>query len=333
MNDSLNITEEQEKERIRNKAILKGKVTLIIFIFILLVVAGIVFIIIKIATSPKKEPEKPKIVLGEVTAYRKVNDSINFIDKNSNTVYTYKCMHSNCNEAKVNYNGFEDLKDIKTMLIEDDSKYVLYNYKKGIIVSSYYEKIDIVKENDNTKYFIYKNYGLYGILNPDGTVKIDPQYHMLYLDNYNTISNYVLFSKEDGKKGIIDYTNNSIIIPNLYDDILLYDNYFVGKINNESYLLNYNNKQIYNNSYDSLYIFDKCVVTIKNNELFIKDYSETNLHEEPIKTYLNSPDDNLISIDNSIIRLVIYKYVEGSTTDKEAIEYEFNTNNSILTKK
>src|SRR5690606_36030099 len=78
---------------------------------------------------------------------------------------------------------------------------------------------------------ITKVKGLYGAYGPDGEIKIPFAFDGIELPNENSFAGYngkYLISVKQGQKGIIDVQGNVILRPQ-YDDVIVYEDYFVAK--------------------------------------------------------------------------------------------------------
>jgi len=323
--ERLNISMEEDVERERNKAILKGKITFIILLFILaLIIISILFIIKIIKFKNQSEEES---LNREIYTITKVNNSINFLDKNLNVVHSYECTTSNCNYSVDNdMDGFKDLKDYKIILIKETDKYVLYDYSKRETVSKYYKYIYMVKINNQPKYFIFNENDLYGVLDLQGNIIIPPTYDKLYLESYNTKNNYLLFYLNN-KYGVIDYTNNTVVVPNEYENIKAYNNFLLVTHGDKQKLLDYSNKKLWNEDYDLIEIYDNFAVTINNREIYIKDLNERKLNNIPIYTDKNDFENSYakITYENDKLTIITNTYdKENETISNSGYEFDFD---------
>ncbi|WP_084163851.1 WG repeat-containing protein [Olivibacter sitiensis] len=144
------------------------------------------------------------------------------------------------------------------------------------------EGVLVTKENDK-----------YGAFGAEGNLTIPFEYDLIELPNDNSYlgyyGQYFITTKAD-KKGVTDREGRTII-PNAYEHIMVYDNYFVGKRNNVSYLLNekqdvllelenadisHINDYFYSSGSDGLAIFK-----VKNRGYYGLYFAETDTYIEP----------------------------------------------------
>lgn len=250
MDENLNVTKEKEEELIRNKAIMKGKVTFTIIVIILIIIGVIAFFIIK--ANKSNEP-----VDKEVKTYKEIDGKITFLNQENQNLISYTCKSTTC---KIEENSFDDLISIKSVIINEiaQKKYIIYNYETNKSSNSY-TKIEPITIN-NEIYFIYQSVN-YGILDKNGEGKINATYQSLekvYNKDY-------FISKINNKYGIIDI-NNTNIIENIYDDINPIEDYLIATLNGKKIILDYSGNKLTDEA-DYINIVDKYFFTQDNNDI------------------------------------------------------------------
>ncbi|MEH6304160.1 WG repeat-containing protein [Olivibacter sp. CPCC 100613] len=86
----------------------------------------------------------------------------------------------------------------------------------------------------------------YGIYGQDGTIIAPAQYEWIDEPNANSYLGYdgsYFLAKSDGKTGVIDHTG-TWMLPAEYDEVMVYDDYFVAKKNNQAFLFNKNQQEL-----------------------------------------------------------------------------------------
>ncbi len=124
-------------------------------------------------------------------------------DKEKLLFSTYDCGYEECPEYKKNISD-------DYAILEDENKYILYNYKKSKVVSDTYEDYEFI----DTQHIITKKGNLYGIIDTSGKEIIKPTYDEIGLHNNEYLSGYnmeLIITKKNDKYGIISYKSGKIV--------------------------------------------------------------------------------------------------------------------------
>lgn len=255
-----------------------------------------------------------------------------FIDKSSNLIYVmddntfikvdkinneidtkkvigkYNCKLDDCDIYENTI--FNPIYDNKFIVLKENNKVFIYDYRLNIITSEYYD--EIIDKKDN--YFIVKSNNHTCLIDIEGNNLIPCDYDEVII---NSKYNNLVKVKLNDKYGIYDIKNNLLLIDTLYEDLDITDiNYYKVYKDNLWYVIDKNNNVI-TNGYSYIYPFNKGFVALIDNKLEILKYS---LNEELLNdTIIEVQDNNYkISLNNSILTI---------GTDKV---YEYEVNRNIL---
>ena len=255
-----------------------------------------------------------------------------FIDKSSNLIYVmddntfikvdkinneidtkkvigkYNCKLDDCDIYENTI--FNPIYDNKFIVLKENNKVFIYDYRLNIITSEYYD--EIIDKKDN--YFIVKSNNHTCLIDIEGNNLIPCDYDEVII---NSKYNNLVKVKLNDKYGIYDIKNNLLLIDTLYEDLDITDiNYYKVYKDNLWYVIDKNNNVI-TNGYSYIYPFNKGFVALIDNKLEILKYS---LNEELLNdTIIEVHDNNYkISLNNSILTI---------ETDKV---YEYEVNRNIL---
>ena len=205
---------------------------------------------------------------------------------------------------------FNPIYDNKFIVLKENNKVFIYDYRLNIITSEYYD--EIIDKKDN--YFIVKLNNHTCLIDIEGNNLIPCDYDEIIINNkYNNLVKVKL----NDKYGIYDIKNNLLLIDTLYEDLDITDiNYYKVYKDNLWYVIDKNNN-IITNGYSYIYPFNKGFIALIDNKLEILKYS---LNEELLNdTIIEVQDNNYkISLNNSILTI---------ETDKV---YEYEVNRNIL---
>ena len=119
---------------------------------------------------------------------------INYEYLSSNRLYFYECSGEVCvmdvlDDEKILFSsydcGYDSCPVYKKVisddyaLLQDGNKNILYQYKKGVVVSDKYKTYEFI---DSSYIIVLKN-GLYGIIDINGKAIVVPTYHEIGLHN------------------------------------------------------------------------------------------------------------------------------------------------------
>lgn len=195
----------------------------------------------------------------------------------------YNCESSNCSLCDTKFYSKEN----NTILIKDNNKCFLYNFKNNKILTNSYANFYVLSLK-NRKYLLGSSYEKNNIYSALGINLTNDKYKNLgkIIDNnvYRYLNNHIVF-EENNKFGILDYTNNKKVIENKYNDIRLFDNNKFGiKKENKWYLINEKEEKILTTGYKEIInVVDKYIFVINEENFDIVDYDGKSLLKEQIK--------------------------------------------------
>ena len=165
----------------------------LIIIIILLIILGSIYPIYYIIKKNQKIENK-------IYYYELKNNSLTLL-ANGKIVNFYNCD----NECTVYENYFDNGK----ILLQENNKIYLYDLVKGSKLSSDYENVYFIKdENEKVNYLLVKNGQYYGIINMSGSVTVNLNYKELgkidgvNVMNLNVKEDYIT-ALSDNKYGLI----------------------------------------------------------------------------------------------------------------------------------
>lgn len=115
----------------------------------------------------------------------------------------YDCNFKTCPAYKKNLGD-------NYVLLEQNNKLILFDYRKNKIISNEYENYHFITE----KYIIVTNKNKQGIIDNNGKIIVTPNYDEIGYKNGESISGYNfswIIVKKNNQYGIISYTDGSII--------------------------------------------------------------------------------------------------------------------------
>lgn len=236
------------------------------------------------------------------------------VDKTNNEIDTkkvigkYNCKLDDCDIYENTI--FNPIYDNKFIVLKENNKVFIYDYRLNIITSEYYD--EIIDKKDN--YFIVKSNNHTCLIDIEGNNLIPCDYDEIII---NSKYNNLVKVKLNDKYGIYDIKNNLLLIDTIYEELDITDiNYYKVYKDNLWYVIDKNNN-IITNGYSYIYPFNKGFIALIDNKLEILKYS---LNEELLNDAIIEVQDNnyKISLNNSILTI---------ETDKV---YEYEVNRNIL---
>lgn len=305
------------KKKNKKNSIIKKELTqgaIIITLLLLILVTYVIFY------TNNKEKNKNNInkfndkssnylyILKDNSFVKVTKDNDNTIPKEYNG--KYNCINDNCDIYENSL--FSPIYDDKYIVLKENDKIFIYDYRLENVVSNYYDEITYKKDD----YFIVKENNLYGLINLSGNSLIPQDYEEIDIDN---IYNNLVKVKLNNKYGIYDIKNNKLLINTEYDNISITDNnYFNVSKDNLWFIIDKDNNTI-TNSYKYTYAFNKGFLAVDDNNIKILKY---NLEEELLNdNIIEFTTDYKISRKSSIITITIIDKI---------YEYEINRNNLII---
>lgn len=225
------------------------------------------------------------------------------LDKLINDEYKYGVIDLNYKElVDFKYNKIENI-DNKLLLVENNNKNEIIDINKNSILTiDSYNDIYIVKdvisiEDNTTKYYDFKGNLLYETENDSYIDYIGENYYLLrdfnnlcvyinikdktnkqidysYCDSVmNTNINGYLYKKENDK--YLLYNNKLKKLSNQeYNTITLFDNYFIGEIDNLYYIFDYNNNKLIDKTFTDYKLTNnlECILKEDNGNLYYLKY-------------------------------------------------------------
>lgn len=262
----------------------------IIIIILLLIILGSIYPIYYILT--KKQNTENKLYYYELK-----NNSLTLLS-NGKIVNFYNCD----SECSVYENYFENG---KILLFENDKIY-LYDLVKGSKLSSDYENVYFIKdENDKVNYFLVKNGQSYGIINMSGSVTVNLNYKELgKIDGVNvtnlSVKDDYITALSDNKYGLISLSNGKGVIDFQYEDINIQNNKIIAKESGKWYLIGKDNRKIIKTGYDEFIPLKENNIVRDSNSIYLID-EQGNIISE--KLVLNK-NEVIEKYDNEILQVV-----------------------------
>lgn len=247
----------------------------------------------------------------------KVEDKAS-IDNTKMVIGSYNCKDDDCNVYESNL--FDSLYDEKYVLIKENNKVFVYDFKLNKIVSNLYDDV-IDTLND---YLIVKNDYKTGIISKSGLEIVSPVYdEILYNDMYDS---YVKI-KNNNSYGVLDLDNGNIVIDTKYEDINISDSKYYSVLKDELWYVIDNQENIITNGYTYTFAFNKGFIALIDNNLQILKYNnETNEQLNSNVMTIYKEDGYKISRNGSVITIEI-------DNEENTIKYEYNINRNNLINK
>lgn len=241
------------------------------------------------------------------------------IDNTKKIIGTYNCKYDDC-EVYTN-SSFDSICDEKYLIVKENNKTFIYNFKKKKIVSNLYDDIEVKLDNNN---YIVKNNNLYGMINNEGLELVSTIYDEILIDS--EYDEKVKVKKED-LYGILDINTGNVILEPIYDDINIDSSDKYSILEKDLWFIIDNNGNILSNGYSYTYAFNKGFIALVDNNLQILKYNkEANelLNDTLIPVY----EENGYKIERNGSNININVY-NGDAT----IKYEYNINRNSLRSK
>lgn len=233
----------------------------LIIIIILLIILGSIYPIYYIIKKNQKIENK-------IYYYELKNNSLTLL-ANGKIVNFYNCD----NECIVYENYFDNGK----ILLQENNKIYLYDLVKGSKLSSDYENVYFIKdENDKVNYLLVKNGQYYGIINMSGSVTVNLNYKELgkidgvNVTNLNLKDDYIT-ALSDNKYGLISLSNGKGVIDFQYENITIKNNKIIAKENSKWYLIGKDNRKTIKTGYDELIPLTQNNIVRENNSIYLID--------------------------------------------------------------
>lgn len=248
----------------------------------------------------------------------------------------YNCESTSCslyNKNNVSFNSFAD----NTVLISDNGKGIIYNYNNNTILTNAYTTWFKMQVASRTYLLaVDTTSNIYG---PNGNNITKSEYSDLGTiingSLYEQLDSYIT-AKKDGKWGIINVTNDNVIIDFKYDAIHIETkDIFTIQDTNLWYAINANGEKMSTTGYTEIVKADtKYMMVIKDNMFDIVDYTSASLIKQDIdapKTYKRYDDNgNMLGItlkdEGNNITLITIVQASGTSL------YRFNTNTLSIAK-
>ena len=231
----------------------------LIIIIILLIILGSIYPIYYIIKKNQKIENK-------IYYYELKNNSLTLL-ANGKIVNFYNCD----NECTVYENYFDNGK----ILLQENNKIYLYDLVKGSKLSSDYENVYFIKdENDKVNYLLVKNGQYYGIINMSGSVNLNykelGKIDGVNVTNLNVKEDYIT-ALSDNKYGLISLSNGKGVIDFQYENITIKNNKIIAKENSKWYLIGKDNRKTIKTGYDELIPLTQNNIVRENNSIYLID--------------------------------------------------------------
>ena len=233
----------------------------LIIIIILLIILGSIYPIYYIIKKNQKIENK-------IYYYELKNNSLTLL-ANGKIINFYNCD----NECSVYENYFDNGK----ILLQENNKIYLYDLVKGSKLSSDYENVYFIKdENEKVNYLLVKNGQYYGIINMSGSVTVNLNYKELgkidgvNVTNLNVKEDYIT-ALSDNNYGLISLSNGKGVIDFQYENITIKNNKIIAKENSKWYLIGKDNRKTIKTGYDELIPLTQNNIVRENNSIYLID--------------------------------------------------------------
>lgn len=192
--------------------------------------------------------------------------------------YKTKVLNEKNQEIFTQYSKIEALQNVDlvgnlsydkdVLKVQKDGKYGLINFSGKEITTIDYEDITAISKIENS--FKVKKDGKYGIVDNEGKIVIEPKYADIDILGKDNKSGFIV-KDENGKYGIIDYSDNQVL--NIEYDAIekVYGNdLYVVTVDGKQKLVNKENKDILTKGYDSIKQVlsnqENAVIIVKDNK-------------------------------------------------------------------
>lgn len=236
--------------------------------------------------------------------------------------------------------GFEYCNQTDSIvLITDNEKDFLYNFKtKEVIFKADYIDTAIYDELGSIAYLVFYQDDKAELISLKGDVLIKPIYDNIslsygigYFSGEYSLKYGVTAAELNGKLGLLEMETGKEVLAFDYDDIRVYDGYYVLTKDNHSYLVDYELNTILDDNFDDIIISNDIVIAEKNKLLSFYDLSGNKIVDDTIKinrsyTHFNDTgyDAFNMELNNYNVTIIVYGDNIG--------EYESCYNLNILNK-
>ena len=312
----------KKNEDLKNKKDLLGGL-IIIVLLLLVLVTYVMCYDYKKEENNSKELEIIDNSLSVINIYSDYSalkaETKESIDNSKKIIGTYNCKYDDCDIY--NNNSLENIYNEKYIMIKENDKVFVYDFKKDKNVSDSYDEI-LSKFEDN--YYIVRKENKYGMISNKGNEVISCNYDEIIMDN---IYDNKVQVKNGNLYGVLSVEDGKVLVEVKYEDVNLdsQDHYSVLK-NNLWYVIDETGNEI-TNGYSYTFAFNKGFIALIDNNLYILKYikeSNEKLNENIIPIF----DENEFKIEKN-----------GSTIDievyngKSKSNYQYNiSRNKLLNK-
>lgn len=235
--------------------------------------------------------------------------------------------------------GFEYCNQTDSVvLISDNEKDFLYNFKtKEVVLEADYIDEAIYNELGTIAYLVFYQNNKAGLASLKGDILIQPAYDDISLSyGYGAFSGEyslrygITAAKQNGKIGLIEMETGKKVLSFEYDDIRVYDGYYVLKKNNKAYLVDYKFNTILDDNFDDIIISNDIVIAEKNKLLSFYDLSGNKIVDDTVKvnrsyTYFNDTGYEVFNMELSNYNTTIIVFGNNNDyTDDYERDYEYD---------
>lgn len=178
------------------------------------------------------------------------------------------------------------------ILITDNHKEFLYDYKNQNVIFEADAFTSALYNDGNFAYFVFYKNDKAGLVSMTGNVILEPKYDNVTLATANyegefSLKHNVVAVKDNGKVGVVEFTTGDVKVPLEYDNIRIFENYYILIKDNKAILVDSELNTILDDEYDDMVIYNGVLFAEKNKELTLYDLSGNKLVDESIK--INKP--------------------------------------------
>ncbi len=319
--------------------------TVVGILVVILLIAGIVFLVLYLKPFEKKEKKEqdtsnvPTVI--KDYRYEAREDRIVFYD-GEKEISSYTCVGTCSIYSLGRYQYFS--KEDHIIALQDNEHIFLYDFVEDKEVTDNLKRLENLYRDEKTVAFIATNSSdKVGIINTKGEVIIPFEYDDLaYSFGGGDVSDYsyeknVITASKDGKWGLITLDKGKVKIDFEYDDIYFNDyDALSAKKDGLWYLLDLNGQKVFEEGYNIIIPINSYVLVAKDNVFRILNYSGEKVLAKDIPTYINGFRGRTtaeiptfkIEIDGTIVNIYIMK---SATDEKDYATYKFNTVNGEVT--
>lgn len=316
---------------------LKMRFIVILLALMLILIAVVGYWFINEKKVEKKSDQVREYQVYDVCSYEDIKVEDGNVYVNDKKIYA-------CNDKKNCLSVYEGAffycnKTDKIITIADGDSRILYDYGNEEILLEADNIYSTIYQDDSYEkyaYLVYRKNGLEGLVSIYGDIITEPiyenigLYNPVYFGEYS-ISNGTIAARKDGKVGVIALKDGKEVISFLYDDVRIYDDYYILVSDDEISLVDLHQKQLLKGEFDNMVILEGYLFVEQNNQLYIYDTNGNKLLDDSIAIY-NSFENNLengyvVDSDSENLIITVFEYTNNEVN---SYCYTFDTLNNKI---